>query len=157
MRVKIGATIKIVFVCTGNICRSPYAEFVARNLIGDAGVEFTSAGTMARSGNPATSNGAAVAGELGVDLTPHQATLLTAEVVAEADLIYAMEDEHVEAVLRLDPKANVALLRPDGLGIPDPYGQDRQTYLDVYGVVNEALRQRLENLKFDRSSASEKP
>ena len=116
----MGAAIKIVFVCTGNICRSPYAEFVARNLIEGASGEFTSAGTVARSGNPATDTGAAVAAELGVDLTPHQATLLSTEVVAGADLIYAMEDEHVEAVLRLDPQASVALLRPDGLGIPDP-------------------------------------
>jgi protein-tyrosine phosphatase len=153
----MGAVMRIVFVCTGNICRSPFAEYLARELSGSTDIEFASAGIIARAGNPPSSDGVAVAAELGIDLTPHGASPLTSGVVATADIIYGMEDEHVEAVLELDPQARVELLRPDARGIPDPYGQDRQAYLVVYGLIEEALRRRLEGLDSERSSTAEKP
>ncbi len=153
----MGAVMRIVFVCTGNICRSPYAEYLARELSGSTDIEFASAGIIARAGNPPSSDGVAVAAELGIDLTPHGASPLTSDVVARADIIYGMEDEHVEAVLKLDPRARVELLRPDARGIPDPYGQDRQAYLLVYGLIEEALHRRLEDLNSERSSTADKP
>ncbi len=148
---------RIVFVCTGNICRSPYAEYLARELSGSTDIEFASAGIIARAGNPPSSDGVAVASELGIDLTPHGASPLTSEVVGMADIIYGMEDEHVEAVLELNPQARVELLRPDARGIPDPYGQDHQAYLVAYRLIEEALRRRLEELNSERSSTAEKP
>ena len=148
---------RIVFVCTGNICRSPYAEYLARDLTGSPDLEFASAGTIARAGTPAFEGGLAVAAELGIDLTPHRATHLTSEVVAQADIIYGMEDEHVEAVLQLAPNARVELLRPDAGGIPDPYGEDRQAYLEIYELIETALLRRLEELNSGRSSMAEEP
>jgi len=154
---ELGAEMRVVFVCTGNICRSPFAEYLARQLSNGEALTFTSAGTFARPGNPASSRGTAVAAELGVDLALHGANPLTGEVVAAADLLFAMEDEHLTAVLELDPGARVELLRPDGEAVPDPYGEDRQTYLDIYALIDTAVRQRLAELNSPQSSAGENP
>lgn len=134
---------RILFVCSGNICRSPFAEALARDMDGRADVEYASAGTIALSGNPAAATGIAVAADLGVDMTSHSATHLTAEVLADSDLIYAMEEEHVAIVVALDPGARVELLSPEGAPLPDPYGGDRLEYLASYALITEALEHRL--------------
>lgn len=153
----LGVVLRVVFVCTGNICRSPFAEYLAKHLSDDHTVQFASAGTFAGPGNPAYSTGTAVAAEFGVDMTPHSATPLTAEVIANADVIYAMEDEHLSAVLELDPTAPVELLRTDGKPVPDPYGENRQAYLDIFALIDDAVRQRLHQIVSLRSSESENP
>lgn len=133
---------RILFVCSGNICRSPFAEALARDMDGRAGVEYASAGTIALSGNPAAATGIAVATDLGVDMTSHRATHLTAEVLADSDLVYAMEDEHVATVLALDPGARVELLSLEGAPLPDPYGGDRLDYAASYSLIADAVQQR---------------
>jgi protein-tyrosine phosphatase len=132
--------VRILFVCSGNICRSPFAEVLARDLRAD--VEFASAGTIALNGNPASATGIAVAAELGVDLIGHRATHLTADVLARSDLVYAMEEEHIASVLALDPGARVELLSPEGAPMPDPYGGDRIEYLASYSLIADAVKQR---------------
>ncbi len=140
---------KILFVCTGNICRSPYAEFLTRKLVYGSGWESASAGTLARPGNPAFAHGVAVAADMGIDMSSHLATPLSPAVVAQADVIYGMEDEHVEAVIAIDPDANVELLSPDGVRIPDPYGQDQAAYEQAFKLIDDAVEQRLTSLAFD--------
>ena len=134
---------RILFVCSGNICRSPFAEALARRLSDRSDLEFTSAGTIALTGNPASPTGIAVAAGLGVDLSDHRATHLTPEVLAKTDLVYAMEDEHIASVLALDPGARVELLSPEGTPMPDPYGGDRLEYERSYTLIATALRERL--------------
>jgi len=136
---------RILFVCSGNICRSPFAEVLARDLTDRADLEFASAGTIALNGNPASAPGIAVAAELGVDLSDHRATHLTADVLASTDLVYAMEEEHVASVLALDPGARVELLSRDGEPMPDPYGGDRIEYLASYALIAAALEDRFSN------------
>ncbi|MBT8164804.1 MAG: low molecular weight phosphotyrosine protein phosphatase [Acidimicrobiia bacterium] len=134
---------RILFLCSGNICRSPFAEVLARQLNDRNDLEFASAGTIALSGNPASATGIAVAAELGVDMSDHRATHLTAEVLAATDLVYAMEEEHVASVLALDPGARVELLSRNGEPMPDPYGGDRIEYLASYSLIAVALEDRL--------------
>lgn len=131
---------RVLFVCTGNICRSPFAEAAARQW---DGVEAASAGTAAITGAPASATGIAVAAELGVDMTAHRADDLTPKLIEGADVIYGMTDEHVAAVMVLDPSARVELLDPNGTGIPDPYGGNRADYLASYRLIQEALGRRL--------------
>ena len=133
---------RILFVCSGNICRSPFAEALARDMDGRSDVEYASAGTIALSGNPAAATGIAVATDLGVDMTSHRATHLTAEVLADSDLVYAMEEEHVTSVLALDPGALVELLSPQGAPLPDPYGGDHLDYAASYSLIADAVQQR---------------
>ena len=134
---------RILFVCSGNICRSPFAEALARDLRDGPDFEFASAGTIALNGNPASATGIAVADEMGVDMEPHRATHLTAELLASTDLVYAMEEEHIASILALDSAARVELLSPDGAAIPDPYGGDRVEYRESYSLIRNALKERL--------------
>ena len=134
---------RILFVCTGNICRSPFAEALARDLDDRVDVEFSSAGTSAIDGTPATATGVAVAAELGIDMRSHRARSLTAEVLGRSDLVYGMEQEHLRPVLALDRGARVELLRPDGAAIPDPYGGDRNEYRGCYSMIREAVECRI--------------
>ena len=138
---------KILFVCTGNICRSPYAEALARSLSEDNGMAFASAGTHAVVGNGASATGVVAAAERGLDLSAHLATYLTAELLTAYDVTYGMSPEHVNAVLSLDPSANVSLLRSDGEEVPDPYGQDISEYQAVFELIEQALELRMGQLR----------
>lgn len=130
----------VVFVCTGNICRSPMAEAMARHLERRHGdrVAFSSAGTHAVVGNAATPQAVAAVGELGIALRWHRARQLTPEVVAGADLLVALHPQHVEHIRRSFPDARVELLA----AVPDPYGMDDATYRAVRDQIAEALSER---------------
>jgi protein-tyrosine phosphatase len=124
--------IRVVFVCWGNICRSPMAERVAERAAEEAGltgVEFTSAATSREElGAPMDRRAATVLRERGYRADGHSAHQITAEEIAAADLVIAMEDIHVTKMAGLSPEAsNVSLLSdydPEaepGSGIPDPW------------------------------------
>ena len=92
---------RVLFVCTGNTCRSPLAEAIARRL-DTHGNEYASAGRRARVGDPAAENAVAIAPEL----ASHRARQLTPELERWADEIVDLNE----------------------LGIPDPHGRDEQAY-----------------------------
>ncbi|OEU47317.1 MAG: hypothetical protein BA861_00320 [Desulfobacterales bacterium S3730MH5] len=130
----------ILFVCTGNICRSPFAEGLLRNALaakGLKGIEADSAGLLALPGNSATSLAQRVAFEFGVDLSGHRAKSLSEELQAGCDLILVMEKSHEKAVLAAFPEAagKVLLLRHFGR-----YGSRRRGIADPYGFQYEAYR-----------------
>ena len=101
---------RLLFVCTGNICRSPAAERLARRAfleLGDAGrrVEVRSAGTRAVVGAPVHPDTATVVRHLGGDPEGFAAQRLTASMVRESDLVLTMTREHRRVALGLDPRA----------------------------------------------------
>lgn len=126
------APIRVVFVCWGNICRSPMAERVAEQAAADAsltGVEFTSAATSTEElGNRMDRRATAVLRERGYRTGDHRAHRITAAEIATADLAIAMEPIHLTKMLAAAPGAtNLSLLTdydPDaepGSGVPDPW------------------------------------
>lgn len=125
----------IVFVCWGNICRSPMAERVARKWLADAGVpaRVTSAGVSDEEGPAPMDRRARVTLErAGYDGSGHTAHQIDAEEIGSADLVIAAEPMHIAAMRRISPvAANLRLIsdfdpsQKPGTPLPDPwYGPD---------------------------------
>lgn len=107
---------KIVFVCTGNICRSPMGEALLRHELAQRGcddVEVSSCGTWASAPQPATEHAVAVLGGRGIDLVPHRSRALDPSEIEGADLVLAMTSVHVREIEQVAPAAlpNVRLMK----------------------------------------------
>ena len=125
---------RVLFVCMGNICRSPAAEGILRTLVADAGLEdkidIASAGTHAfRPGGPADSRTAAVAEARGIDLSDHRARRADESDFFVYDMIIALDHSNRDDLRALAPREHrdkVSLLldwssESRGEGVPDPY------------------------------------
>jgi protein-tyrosine-phosphatase len=145
----------LLFVCSGNTCRSALAEALARKIAarrGIADLNVSSAGTNAWDNSAATDEALLVGMERDIDLTGHRARKLTPAIVSEADLIFVMTPGHLEPVKQMGGrgKAHVIDEYASGTtnrGISDPYGGD----LETYRHTADMLEQELERL-FDRLS-----
>lgn len=98
----------ILFVCTGNICRSPVAEHLLRHLDssapnGGTGISVQSAGTTGMSGSPMDDRSLRYLDAVGIDGTAFRARRVNRRLLSDADLIVGMENKHVDACLRLAP------------------------------------------------------
>ncbi len=146
----------VVFVCTGNTCRSPIAEALARDLTArrlgvtadevlSCGYSFTSAGTSTYDGMPASENSVLAAAEIGLDLNGHLSRQIDHDLVRRADKIYCLGDSHRRAILAEMPEVadRVHLLRADGHDIADPYGGELQHYRRARDEIRAAIGQRL--------------
>lgn len=138
----------ILFVCTGNTCRSYMAQAIAEHYLSaledkGAGVRVLSAGTAAWDGAPPSPQALAVLAEQGIEASVHQSTCLTPELIREADLILAMTGGHRDSVLRLEPQAvgKVFLLKefPPGQGKPDR-PKEQSDIIDPFGMPTEFYR-----------------
>jgi protein-tyrosine phosphatase len=138
----------IVFVCTGNTCRSPTAEALLREALAARGIDqvtVASAGTGAWDGAPASEGAYLVGLEHGLDLSEHRARLLTRDIVKSADLILAMSGHHLARVAELGGADKVHLLgeyavREPGRGeVNDPFGADLDSYRSTFEELQELI------------------
>jgi tRNA threonylcarbamoyl adenosine modification protein (Sua5/YciO/YrdC/YwlC family) len=152
--------LRLLFVCSGNTCRSPLAEELSKVMLEELGLEgrvsVGSAGTGAFQGSPASRGSMRAAARHGLDLEGHQARVLTPSLVSEADLILTMSPHHLAAVEAMGGGARASLLSAYAAGsenpwlgdpVPDPFGGDDEIYEATYLELERLIRGALHRLQ----------
>src|SRR3954470_17376091 len=139
----------ILFVCTGNVCRSPMAEGLFRHATkGKGDFRVLSAGVGAIDGQPPSSHAVNALKELQIDISRQRSRMLTGEVIQQADYIFGMTHGHVDAITLLYPQAadKVFVLREFDetldifeKDIADPIGGSYEVYLNVRDQIEQGI------------------
>ena len=140
----------ILFVCTGNTCRSPMAEGIFKKMIADKSVEgitCSSAGLFAMTGDEVTPNAVKACERFAVDISAHRARRITGYILDETDKFVCMTPEHAVSLAMYVPTEKIIVL---GGGVPDPFGHDLETYIRCANYIKTSL-----NLQFDDIVAEE--
>jgi protein-tyrosine phosphatase len=151
--------IQILFVCTGNTCRSPMAEGIFKKYMAEKidcdvdelekmGYKVISAGIMNLEGAPASFESVSVCAAKGIDLSKHKSRLLTPEIIETSDLIYGLSREHCRRIENIDHSAvEKCNLLAVGRNIPDPIGQSQQVYQKCADLIEEAIKHRISEIQ----------
>jgi len=130
----------ILFVCRGNICRSPFAEQYSRTIF-PKDVHLVSCGFIHQDGRKSPPEALSAARKFGVDLSDHQADHITDDMVKNSDLIIIFDEENFRMLLQRYPRYKnriwfLSEICPDiPLHIEDPFKKDSDTYEKVYSVI----------------------
>ena len=154
---------RILFVCTGNTCRSPLSEAIARKIAIERGltdVEALSAGTSAHDGAPASDGSLLVGMERNMDLGGHRAQTLNRDLVRQSDLILAMGPHHLERIEALGGAGKAFLLSDyashgaSSRPISDPIGAELDVYRATADELEEEIRRVLDRITAERSTGA---
>lgn len=156
--IKETAMVRILFVCTGNTCRSPMAEILMRHILSEKlncrideldakGYKIASAGVAAMAGMPASQEIVEICARKDIDATSHRSRVLTKEDIEESDFVFAMSSGH-KAHIRdsISTSANKVQLLDDNGDISDPIGQGMNVYNECARQIERALLSKLDRI-----------
>jgi protein-tyrosine phosphatase len=140
---------RVLIVCKGNVCRSPFAEIVLQEL-GSGTVEARSRGVRSwHEGRPANAEAVKVSAEFGYDLRNHVAHQIVLEDVTWAQDVLAVDLETLNALVDgFGPacEGKVRLFLSDGSDLVDPYKQDHEVFTSVFAIVEQRIKDYLASL-----------
>lgn len=142
---------KILFVCTGNTCRSPMAAGFMNKAAKENGLDAfaESAGIFAVDGQAATDEAIEAAKRYGVDISAHKATLLNDDMLKSSDLVLTMTQSHKQILFPIASEKIYTLNEYAGIdgNIPDPFGGDLDEYVETAEHIAEAIDSVVQRLK----------
>lgn len=149
------SAIRILFVCTGNTCRSPLAEYLCKKYIAEKldcgldevrekGYKVSSVGLYVMEGMPASREVVEICFQKGIDATGHRSSTVTAARVEESDIIFAMTRAHCRGILEMCPSAESKCMLLDASGdVADPIGGGIRIYNECSRSIEQAIGIRL--------------
>ncbi|MHC4692012.1 MAG: L-threonylcarbamoyladenylate synthase [Planctomycetota bacterium] len=152
------STVKFLFVCTGNTCRSPMAAGIFRKYLSEKlqcevdqidkmGYKVSSAGMIDLANSPASAEARVACAAKGIDITAHRSTALSLKLIEENDFIFAMGRTHCERIITLCPEAaKKCMLMAENMDIPDPIGQGQQVFNSCANLIESAVKKRISEL-----------
>jgi protein-tyrosine phosphatase len=166
-----GTPARVLFLCLGNICRSPFAAALASRLLDEAGLSMSSTSAGLRASQAAASPAEAIeaAAAYSIRLDEHRPVNVTVEALEASDIVFVMEVWQIDAVRRLSPAAAgrvhlLPLYEPnrrvayggfEQCHLVDPFGQNREAFVRCYHRIDAALRGFVAALRTARTSAGE--
>ena len=143
----------ILVVCTGNLCRSPFAEGLLKRYLAGSAIAVESAGTDAPEGLTVPEEVLTVSARYGLDLSAHRSRHIAPELVRRADLVLTMTPKHSRLIRQWAPEAaNKVFMLTEygpgggGLAISDPIGRSLAVYESVFRHIDEEIRRLLPEL-----------
>lgn len=139
---------KVLYVCTGNTCRSPMAQGICAKMAEerDLPISAQSAGLTTVSGQPVSDNAVLVCRELGIDISRYRTKNVRELDLSDYDAIFTMSPRHKHALIALGANPyKIWLLGAETGGISDPYGGDEDTYRrcrdEIYDAINDSIKE----------------